>query len=143
MSLVIIGIKNKSNKGKTTTIRSVAEIMCQKYLNKKRNFIGEVYESIDVVINNKQIRIGIISQGDPSTGLSKKLLEKVSDNCDVIICATRTSGETVSAVEEVIKQNKGLLIWTSTYNINDKNLNDKMNNLKANQIIELIETMCI
>ncbi len=85
--------------------------------------------------------IGIISQGDSTTGLKDELLEKISNQCDVIICATRTSGETVNAVNDVSKSNNGLVIWTTTYEINDESLYIKMNNLKSNQIIDLIESM--
>jgi uncharacterized protein with FMN-binding domain len=141
MSQLIVAIKNIANKGKTSTIKLVAEKLYLRYLNEKKEFYGEVNEVIDVIIKNKQIRIGIISQGDPTTGLKDKLVEKISNQCDVIICATRTSGETVNAVNDVSKSNNGLVIWTTTYEINDKSLHIKMNNLKSNQIIDLIESM--
>ncbi|MCT7447013.1 hypothetical protein [Aliarcobacter skirrowii] len=139
MSLKVIALKNISNRGKTSTIKIVAEILYHKYLNQEKKFNSEVSDIIDININDKNICIAIISQGDPGTGLIKKLNEKTAKQCDIIICATRTSGETVEAVKEIVDKNNGLLIWTTTYDVNDNNLQVKMNTLKAKQIIELIE----
>lgn len=142
MSVLIIAIKNKASKGKTSTIKLVAEKLYQKYLNQKKKFNSEIFEIIDVIINNKQVRIAVISQGDPSTGLKKKLLDKINEKSNVIICATRTSGETVNAVNDILINNiDSKIIWTTSYETNDENLFKKMNDLKSTHIIELLESL--
>ena len=90
-------------------------------------------------MNINGVDIAIISQGDPSTGLKDKLNNAIK-NCKVVICATRTSGETVEAVNSISQIYDAEVIWTSTYSTDKKNksLLDKVNQIKARQIVDLL-----
>jgi len=52
---------------------------------------------VRVVLTINGLKIGIESQGDPN-GLKESLDFFVRIGCDVIVCATKTGGATVSAV---------------------------------------------
>lgn len=47
MSLKVIALKNISNRGKTSTIKIVAEILYHKYLNQEKKFNSEVSDIIE------------------------------------------------------------------------------------------------
>jgi hypothetical protein len=61
-------------------------------------------------------RIGIHSMGDPSTGLYQELLTLAQANCDVILTACRTRGNTVGDVINAARNGGGYeIIWTLHY----------------------------
>ena len=82
----------KKNSGKTTAL--------------KRLFFDElkgdqiIYENgVDIVgiVKLANVTIGVSSQGDPWS--NKEGIERlVKENCDIIVCAARTSGSTTEAV---------------------------------------------
>lgn len=82
--------------------------------------------------------IGIESQGDPGTGLQKRLLQLVNQwRCDVILCTCRTKGETVHAVEHLASQGFRI-IWTSTYQVRDTSRETEANQLKARHMLDFL-----
>ncbi len=99
MKKKIIGLFGAAKVGKSTTINKVYDILTQKY---DYTEIGQSllqYKDIRVVIVINGIKIGIESQGDPNSRLKESLDIFVKVGCDIIVCATRTSGMTVSWVE--------------------------------------------
>ncbi len=95
----IIAVWGTSNTGKTETIKKVYELRLKKYpAAKEEPFRMRV--DIKVVITIDGIKIGIESQGDPNGRLDDSLKCFVKKGCNLIICATRTSGMTVNFVQE-------------------------------------------
>jgi len=54
-----------------------------------------------VVLTINGVKIRIESQGDPGSRLEESLLLFVKIKCTVVVCATRTRGQTVNAVEKL------------------------------------------
>lgn len=98
----IFALKGKGNSGKTETINQVFLILQNKYSTAQATHfkpnLKDVEAIIDIPLNGKIIKVGIESQGDPNSRLNTSLIDFVSSNCDIIICATRSSGMTVNWV---------------------------------------------
>lgn len=90
---------------------------------------------------NANIKIGIESKGDPNTQLKERLFELKESGCNIIICATRTKGDTVQAVRDLYSDYR--VVWLSnysTYNADNEWL-EMLNNLQAQHLLELFETI--
>lgn len=138
----ILAIKNTASTGKSETLRELAQLLMSTYPIHQVKFLkpdpigGAGDFSFVAVMNGKTIAIE--SKGDPSTNLKKRLTEIEKYNPDIIICATRTTGETVTAVKGLEK--KGYQsVWTSTYEVLD-NFN-VVNKLKAKHVLELMQNL--
>lgn len=142
---LIIALWHTENRGKTSTLRELANLILREYEN---IFIpifpipvfipteGDLRLIIEV---NGKI-IGIDSEGDPYTDLNSRLIELTDTyNCDIIFCCTRTKGETVNAVENLWKKREFNVIWTSTYQTEDNH--DFFNRTKALHLLDLVQSL--
>jgi hypothetical protein len=143
-----ICIWHTANKGKTETVRKFAKQLITEYQpytvvyksTKDESIVPEKDDFILVLsINGKTI--GIVSKGDDGYDSEEKFNElAVKYKCDLIICASRTRGETVKAVDRLGKKYGFEEIWTSTYQIHDdEKMCEQLNKLKAKQLLELVK----
>lgn len=144
----VIAISHSGNKGKTETVREFANLLLLNYPSARIIFpiSFSVPQNGDfrliLEINGKTI--GIESQGDPNTNLDGRLTDlAVNFNCDIIICATRTKGETVHAVFNLVNMRNFQSIWTSTYALANPAFFQIVNQLKAKHILELIQSLSL
>lgn len=141
----IIAIWHSSQKGKTQTIKELAHILIANY--KYTPVIPVSIPSsgdIRVIIKVNGKVICLESQGDPKTQLKKRLNEICKlYNPDIIICSTRTRGETVDAVEDIAKSQKYNLIWTSTYQTSQASQQNTLNQLKAQHLHNLLSSLSL
>jgi hypothetical protein len=143
----IIAVGNSGGKGKTQTIRELAKLMVKTYPQPQHKLIFskpiEILEKGDfrliIEINGKII--GFESQGDPGTGLQKRLDIVISKyKCDLIFCTCRTKGETVKAIKNVASKEYDI-IWTSTYNTSKISNHDLLNKIKAKHLLDLVQKL--
>lgn len=142
----VLAIWHSGEKGKTATLREFANLLVSTYPSSRPIFptIITIPATGDfrlvVEINGKII--GIESQGDPNTNLQNRLLD-LSDNfhCEIILCSSRTRGETVSAVDNLFHTRSFQTIWTSTYQIADKASHNLVNRLKAEHLLNLLQSL--
>jgi hypothetical protein len=94
----LFALRGKSNVGKSQTIRTVVELLTEKHPDARveYNHTTKVDERVVLTING--LKIGIESQSNPSRWIKESLDLFVRIGCDVIICATRTRGAKVDAV---------------------------------------------
>ncbi len=142
----ILAVFNSSNKGKTETIREFANLIKINFPNLKPilpiPFEIPLQGDIKLIVEINGIIVGIVSQGDPNTGLKEKLLCLTDKfNCDLIICTSRTRGETIHAVDNLFETKGFQTIWTSTYQVADVNLHSHVNTLKAKHILDLLQNL--
>ena len=98
----------------------------------------------DLIVDINGKKIGIESMGDPNTNLQERLLELVDKhNCDVIICSTRTKGETVYAVDYLYNNRNFETIWTSTYRIASSASQIIANKIKGKNILTLLQALSV
>lgn len=94
----IIALAGSHNSGKTTTLNRLIALVEQKYPSVvpqyKKNNVDKVvvYDSI----NN--LKVGIATGGDSGDIVKWQLNHFIKHNCDVIICATLTKGNTHNEV---------------------------------------------
>jgi len=140
----IIAVWHGGNKGKSQVIRNLANVLLSTYPTATQIFPilpSTISASGDftLVLNVNGKIVGLESQGDPGTNLQGRLVNLCKTyNCYVIICSTRTRGETVSAVEHIRVSYGHEIIWTSTYQIDNPARHSVVNLLKANHIHELL-----
>lgn len=144
MNKTIIGIYGRANEGKSSSIKLVCQKLLRDYPNtsvpEEVNYSGDIF----VIINLGSIRIGIESQGDPkSRMISEDTIRKLAEaKCDIIICATRTGGETVKKVDAIADEFDYHTLWLSSYwspTLNSKVLNDQL----SNNVIALIKSLIV
>ena len=92
----IIALKGRRKIGKTQTIRTVDELLRAKYPDATVEHERRTKVELRVVLNVSGVKIGIESQCSRLINESLKLF--VTLGCEIIICATRTSGGTFTAV---------------------------------------------
>ncbi len=97
----------KANVGKSNTLKKLFVLLTEAYPNAPVEYIHgsqiniTVIIDITVIIEIDGIRVGIESQGDPSSRLPESIERFKKDKCSIIICATRTRGGTVTTVEKL------------------------------------------
>jgi hypothetical protein len=156
MKKTIIAVYGRANEAKTSTIRKVAGLLQAKFpkatLSSIPNPNEELLLTIDIPLQQGKVtvRIGIESAGDPhgrmmeEDTLRKMAKPKDDDNplgsCDVIICATRTRGDTVHLVDNIANEFGFNTLWLSSYY--SPNLDTGILNRKAAEsIVSIIETL--
>ena len=138
MKGTIIAILGSGGKGKSTTIIKINETLQKKYPNAKVNYLKPKGPGdIIVTITIEKVKIGIGSGGDIEKVVKDNLKLFLKEGCNIIICATRTSGGTEQAVHNFAKRNKYQVIWSTNYtsdNFNEE-LCAKLNQICAENII--------
>lgn len=95
----IFALQGPGDSGKSETIKLVYGELIRKYPSAQVQNFSPYTKDIKVIIANINGHlVGIESQGDPNSRLKQSLHDFRSANCDIIICATRTSGMTVNWV---------------------------------------------
>ncbi len=99
----LIAVRGVANRGKSASIKNAYALLKAAHPSAtvEEMFIGA---DITVVMTVSGVKVGIESQGDPNSRLFKSLDRFVNIGCKVIICATRTSGKTVHAVNALARQ---------------------------------------
>jgi hypothetical protein len=138
----IIVIKGGGNQGKSDTIRRISVELQRAYPSATVQILIDLTD-IKALITVGEIRIGIESQGDPNSRLEESMYDFADNHkCDIIVCATRTSGSTVEIVEAVAEEYDYRIIWGTNYRSSDNH--DVLNQFSARQIVELTTSvMCL
>jgi len=144
----VLALWHAANTGKTDTLRAFAVLLLQRYPQHQPVFpVPSVIPpngDFRLVVQIKNKIVAVESQGDPNTGLQSRLEELANQyQSDIILCTTRTKGETVNAVEH-LRLTKGYdLIWTSTYQADDNQSHSHsiLNNTKGKHLMDLLQTL--
>jgi len=135
MTRTLLALWGTANSGKSTTIRRVYELLKSRHKGAKIIY-SKFRRDFTVILLIKGRKVGIESQGDPNSRLGGSLQLFVKEKCNVIICATRTRGQTVDAVNTLKKQYE--IVWFQQV----KSLPPKhqaANNAMARQIVRAAE----
>ncbi|MDD3479055.1 MAG: hypothetical protein PHI42_01530 [Paludibacteraceae bacterium] len=112
----IIAVKGNSGTGKSATILKVNEHFKESIITCKN-----VCDTFDIlsVIEVKGHKIGLLSLGDPNPLNQNVHLNLLKDlttqQCEIILCATRTRGETVDNIFRLNSEDGYNIIWTSNF----------------------------
>jgi len=136
----LIGLYGTGNVGKSETIRIVYNKLIEMYPGfiLHKDFVQIIPTKGDicaVIIINGKI-IGIESQGDPKSRIFKSIPIFVELNCDIILCATRTRGETVHLVEKL--KNTHEIKWIHKTGSIDSSKHRANDEKTASEILKII-----
>jgi len=93
-----IALKGVARIGKSQTIRTVDELLRVKYPDAIVEHEYRTKVELRVVLSINGVKIGIETTGENIKRINESFDLFVNLGCEVIICATRTSGKTVMAV---------------------------------------------
>lgn len=127
----IIALWGKHDSGKTTTIQFLRDILLKR--GAKEEKIVDEYDFISV-FDFQDKKVGVISGGDTKDILTGNF-GKLPNDCDVVMCPSRTKGETVQYLEELVFSQEDL-IWVKKAEIKN---NGKYSVEKEENIINLIQ----
>lgn len=146
MAGTLLALRGAANRGKSTTIKKVYELLTSRYKNAHSEKLkGGVDIKVVITIAKTKIgiesqgdpgrKVGIESQGDPGSRLEDSLKDFRRRKCKVIVCATRTRGKTVHAVDSLQKEYR--VIWFEQGKA--KSLYEKANQSMAKKIFAAVQ----
>ncbi|SFW78457.1 hypothetical protein [Chitinophaga sancti] len=139
MQKTLIAINGTASTGKSSSIKAIVNNIHTYFPQATIEFIISDGD-INVLVKIGEVIIGIESQGDPNSRLQKSLADFAELNCDIIICASRTSGMTVDWIDSMFSKCNYDIIWTSNYFSNELS-SDFLNNIFAESILQLIKKL--
>jgi hypothetical protein len=136
----IIALKGPSNTGKSATLVKVYEYLKARYPNAPIQHELTNHD-IRALMEIKGQALGIESQGDPGGRLFESLRLFVREKCVIIVCATRTRGGTVQAVEQLASQ--FAIKWIDKPRELNATQHERTNNAFALDIMKQIELLLV
>lgn len=140
----IYALWSPSSKGKTTTVKKIAEELYRLFpyavISPDLNALYQA--EINITVTIKGVKIGITSQGDPGTGLNNRLEQHASNGCHILVCTTRTRGETEEAVHAIERNFRFQAVWFTNYQSGYATEHDYLNQKSAIHVIDLMRDMC-
>ena len=105
-----------SNYGKTSSIMEFDSLLNQNFGKNilQIHSLGNSPDDIRRIYKIGKITIGIESRGDPNSRQKSSLSLFGKNNCDIIVCSSRTKGETIANVYNFCKRKGYDLYWIST-----------------------------
>lgn len=152
MKKTILAIYGRANEGKSETIKNVCRLILDTFPTavpslEEINYEGDILLTITI----GKVKIGIESQGDPKSRIIKEdtlriLADENSNNrlggCNIIICATRTGGETVNKVDEIANSFNYNILWLSSFY--SSSLNSKvLNRIAAENTLNIVKSLIV
>lgn len=135
----ILTIWGNKEQGKSTTIKKIVPLFQAHFPYAKLRWIHKDYD-IELIIELKDKKIGIESQGDPGSRLEESVSYLATEEkCDLIICASRTRGKTVDDIVRIAQENNYEIIWVNNYRSNSNH--KALNEMSAEHIFQLILTL--
>jgi hypothetical protein len=96
-----IALRGKGRIGKSQTIRTVDELLRNRYSSAIVEHEYRTRVELRAVLNINGVKIGIESTGENIKRINESFDLFLRLGCEVIICATRTTGNTVTAVNSL------------------------------------------
>ena len=135
MKKTILCLFGPANIGKTASIRRINEILQSDGAKLEKVSLDEYDICKEYMF--KTHKIGLLSLGDPVSDQPKYLDQLAADDCDVIICASRSKGTTRDAVSKIASSNYELYWISPLYEYDSVHpLSADMHELNAEFIIK-------
>ena len=131
----IIALYRRAETGKTSTLNLLIEL-----LDKNKKVEEErLIEDRRVSISYGSKKIAVTTWGDNGFELKENINYFEKENCDILVTATRTRGETTEILTDYAKEIDTEIIWIEK-NISKK-LEDLINQIQAKDINAIIDTL--
>jgi hypothetical protein len=147
MNKTIICNRGTSDKGKSASVKRTRQLILDTFPDAtERTFV--LNGDIKVIITIGDLFIGIESEGDPNSRLTRERLRDFVPECQIILCTSRTKGEPFEVVREVARMNSYRLFWVTNHRNNNqsrsdenKQLNRELNQQSAESFLQLIQSI--
>ena len=131
----IIALYRRSETGKTSTLNLLIELLDKNKKIEKERLI----EDRRVSISYGSKKIAVTTWGDNGFELKENIKFFEEENCDILVTATRTRGETTKILTDYAKEIDTEIIWIEK-NISKK-MEDLINQSQAKDINAIIDTL--
>ena len=131
----IIALYRRSETGKTSTLNLLIELLDKNKKIEKERLI----EDRRVSISYGSKKIAVTTWGDNGFELKENIKFFEEENCDILVTATRTRGETTEILTDYAKEIDTEIIWIEK-NISKK-MEDLINQSQAKDINAIIDTL--
>ena len=131
----IIALYRRSETGKTSTLNLLIELLDKNKKIEKERF----KEDRRVSISYGSKKIAVTTWGDNGFELKENIKFFEEENCDILVTATRTRGETTEILTDYAKEIDTEIIWIEK-NISKK-MEDLINQSQAKDINAIIDTL--
>ena len=131
----IIALYRRSETGKTSTLNLLIELLDKNKKIEKESLI----EDRRVSISYGSKKIAVTTWGDNGFELKENIKFFEEENCDILVTATRTRGETTKILTDYAKEIDTEIIWIEK-NISKK-MEDLINQSQAKDINAIIDTL--
>lgn len=140
MNKLVIANRGTSEIGKSSAIKAVISLLEGKgYSVIKKDLQGWDIKAIFIIDG---IRVGIESQGDPTSKMEETMEEFVNAGCDIIVTSCRTKWSTYDKVVNYLGEENGYdVLWAAHYVYqvpNADGIRDLLNARYAQQVHQLI-----
>lgn len=145
MERTIIAIYGRGGEGKSQTVKMVCEEILKHFPNAVPSIVPSYKGDILLTIQIGAVKIGFESQGDPSSRMHttvNDLADPKVHGCDIIVCATRTTGNTVKTIDRVADKHDFHTLWISSF-FSPKLDSAVLNRFAALNIIDIIKSLII
>lgn len=132
----VFALYGTANVGKSATLKKVFALLTYAYPGAPVQTINTGID-ITVIIEISGVLVGIETQGDPNSRLGESLELFKKAKCSIIICATRTRGGTVTAVENLQPEFK--VVWHHKTSEPNANLRDQRDSSIAQTIFNEVQ----
>ncbi len=130
----IIGLYRRANTGKTTTLNYLIGL-----LDKSKEEMQSLTKDRRVAISYGNKSIAVTTQGDNKYEIEENIKFFEKEDCDILVTATRSRGQTTDAIDKYHKEINAKIIW-----IEKKlsvTLKDLINQAQAKDIQATIDTL--
>lgn len=134
MQKLVIANLGVGEQGKSSSVKAVFALLSEKYPSNVLINNGDIKATVQI----GEVLVGIESQGDPKSRQGKSLRDFLDMGCDIIVCASRTSGETCENIKE-LKKHGYQVVWTQNDRSDDETMHDYLNWKYAERVVEMIE----
>jgi hypothetical protein len=134
----VIALSGPPDTGKSATVKKVYELLKAKHPNAPVTH-EIVNHDVRAIININGHSIGIESQGDPGSRIFTSISLFAREECEFIVCATRTRGQTVEVIENLKSQYN--IKWIQKLRESNKAQHEQINNALASDIFKQIQTL--
>lgn len=135
----LIALRGIAKVGKSQTIRKAYDLLCAEYPSANRDYLIDGSTDVRVILAVDGVKVGIESQGDPGGRLEASLDLFVREGCQVIACATRTSGATVEAVRRL--ETSYTVVWFDQVKEPQPSVQASKNYQMASRIVEEVKAV--
>jgi ABC-type multidrug transport system ATPase subunit len=134
----VIGLYGPANAGKSATLRKVYELLKAKHPNAPVTH-EIINHDVRAIFNINGHRIGLESQGDPGSRIFTSISLFVREECEIIVCATRTRGQTVEVIENLKPQYS--IKWIPKLREPDEAQHEQINKALATDIFKQVQSL--